>query len=87
MIATNTRRPEITMLTDGQKNRILDEMRRKAGTCPACGGKEFIVGDALYLGFLYVSENLDAYMIALTCTNPGCPAPRTGIRLPGSQFL
>jgi hypothetical protein len=87
MTATDTRRPEITVLTDEQKSRALEEVRRRAGTCSACGGEQFIVGDALYLGFLFVSENLDAYMVALTCANPECPAPRRGIRLPASQFL
>lgn len=87
MSATDTRRPEITVLTDEQKSRILEQARRRTEICPQCGSEQVTVGDALYLGFLFLSENSDAYMVALTCTNAECPAPRRGIKLPGSQFL
>ena len=39
------------------------------------------MGDALFLGFLFLSEERDEYMVALTCTNPDCRTPMTGIRL------
>jgi hypothetical protein len=87
MTATNIRRPEITVLTDEQKRRIIGQIRCRREACPQCGDEHFIVGDALYLGFLFPSEDRDAYMIGLTCANPDCPAPRRGIRLPAAQFL
>lgn len=87
MGAADTRRPEITVLADEQKDRVIQQVRRRRGTCRHCDGDEFAVGDALYLGFLFVSEDTDAYMVALTCTNPACPAPHTGVRLAGSTFL
>jgi hypothetical protein len=86
MTATDFRRPEITVLTDEQKSRILEQVRRRREACSQCGGEQFIVGDALYLGFLFISEDSDAYMVALTCTNPECAAPRCGIRLTAAQF-
>jgi len=39
------------------------------------------------MGFLFLDEEHGAYMVALTCENPGCEAPRTGIRLHRSEFL
>jgi hypothetical protein len=83
----DTLRPELTALTEEQQDRVLGQVRRRHGTCRHCGSDGFVVGAALYLGFLFLSEDSDAYMVALTCTNPTCPAPHTGIRLPGSQFL
>jgi hypothetical protein len=80
-------RPELTVLTDEQKHRVLEQVGRRHGSCRACGGDDFDVGDALYLGFLFLSEDSDAYMVALSCTNPTCPAPRTGVRLPEAEFL
>jgi hypothetical protein len=68
MSATDTRRQEIIVLTDEHKNRILDQIRHRKETCPHCGGKHFSVGDALYLGFLFRSEDSDAYMVGLTST-------------------
>lgn len=82
-----TIRPELTVLTDEQKHRVLEQVSRRRGSCRACGGEAFNVGDALYLGFLFLSEDPDAYMVALSCTNPACSAPHTGIRLPESEFL
>jgi hypothetical protein len=87
MGATDTIRPEITVLTVEHKDRVLQQVCRRRGTCRHCGGEEFRVGDALYLGFLFLSENQDAYMAALTCTNSACPTPHTGIRLRASEFL
>jgi hypothetical protein len=80
-------RPEITVLTEAQQDRVLRQIRRRRGTCRHCDGDEFLVGDALYLGFLFLSEEQNAYMVGLTCTNPACLAPRTGIRLPAAEFL
>jgi hypothetical protein len=87
MSATNTIRPEITVLTSKQQERVLEQVRRRRRTCHQCHGAKFLVGDALYLGFLFLSEDQDAYMAALTCANPACPAPCTGIRLHRSEFL
>ncbi|HJT04762.1 MAG TPA: hypothetical protein VJ757_14220 [Pseudonocardiaceae bacterium] len=87
MGATDSIRPEITILTDDDKERVLRQVRRRRGSCQHCGGEQFEVGDALFLGFLFHSEDSDAYMVALTCRNPACPTPRTGIRLPRSQLL
>ena len=84
---TDTIRPELTVLTDEQKDRVLRQVRRRGGSCRHCGGEEFLVGEGLYLGFLFLSEDTDAYMVALTCTNPACPAPHTGIRLSGSELF
>lgn len=84
--ATDTIRPELTGLTDEQKDRVLRQVRRRRGSCRHCGGEEFLIGDALYLGFLFLSERTDAYMVALTCTNPACSAPHTGVRLSESEF-
>jgi hypothetical protein len=84
---TDATRPELTVLTGEQGDRVLKQVRRRRGSCRHCGGDKFDVGDALYLGFLFLSEDSDAYMVALTCVNPECPAPHTGIRLPAGQFL
>lgn len=84
--AADTTRPELTVLTDEQKHRVLRQVRRRRGSCRHCGGEEFLVGDALYLGFLFLSEDTDAYMVALSCTNSTCSAPRTGIRLSESEL-
>lgn len=80
-------RPEIIRLTDAQRDRVRTEAQRYRATCAACGHREFSVGDGIYLGFLFVNEDAGTYMVALTCTNPDCPDPRTGIRLQKSQFL
>lgn len=85
--AADTIRPEITVLTDEQKDRVLQQVRRTGQSCQHCGGGQFLVGDALFVGFLFLSEESDAFMVALTCTNAACPVPHTGIRLSGSEFL
>jgi hypothetical protein len=85
--AAGTIRPELRVLTGEQKHRVLEQVRRRHGSCRHCDGDAFAVGDALYLGFLFRSEDSDAYMVALSCTNPACPAPRIGVRLPESEFL
>ena len=74
-------------LNETQKNRVLEKVRGRGFTCGSCGSGDFEVGEALYLGFLFLSEDDDAYMVALTCENPDCEAPRTGIRLHEADFL
>ncbi|MDR7299891.1 hypothetical protein [Haloactinomyces albus] len=80
-------RPEITVLSEEHKHRARRQLLRRRPACGGCGGGDFQVGDALYLGFLFLHEDTDAYMVALTCTNPACPAAHTGITLRGSEFL
>jgi hypothetical protein len=36
---------------------------------------------------LFLSEDHDNHMVALTCKNPDCGSPRTGIRLREADFL
>ena len=74
-------------LDQDQKRRVLEKVRERGFTCVSCGSGDFEAGEALYLGFLFLSEDEDAYMVALTCENPGCEAPRTGIRLHEADFL
>lgn len=81
------RRPENITLTAEEQSDVLAQVKRQHGTCHSCGGEDFIAGDALYLGFLFLSADQDAYMVALTCTNPDCAVPHTGIHLRSSQFL
>jgi hypothetical protein len=76
-----------TRLDGTQKRRVLEKVRELGFTCKNCGWTDFEVGDSLYLGFLFLSENLDDHMVALTCLNPDCGAPRTGIRLHEADFL
>lgn len=80
-------RPELVSLNVAEREAVLEQVGAKGGHCEACGGTEFDVGDALYLGFLFLDEDNDAYMVALTCRNPDCPKPRTGIKLPEKDFL
>ena len=74
-------------LDANEKHRVLEKSRGRGFVCASCGSEDFEVGDALHLGFLFLSEDRDAYMVALTCKNPGCQAPRTGIRLHQLDFL
>ena len=76
-----------TRLDETQKSRVLDRVQEHGFTCPTCGSTAFEVGDSLYLGFLFQSEDHDDHMVALTCKNPGCGSPRTGIRLHEADFL
>lgn len=80
-------RPELIRLTAAQRDRVRTETRRHRATCAGCGHREFTIGDALYVGFLFRREDVETYLVALTCANPDCPAPRTGVRLRRSQFL
>lgn len=86
MSTAEAERPELTALTDKQKHRVARQVRTRRGTCSGCRGRDFDIGDALHLGFLFLSEDEDAYIIALTCTNTQCPAPYTGITVRGSEI-
>ncbi|OBH52549.1 hypothetical protein [Mycobacterium sp. E2479] len=80
-------RPELISLDTVAHHRVLEQIAAKGGHCEACGATDFAVGDALYLGFLFLNEDVDAYMVALTCRNPDCPKPRTAITLRDMEFL
>ncbi|OBH22047.1 hypothetical protein A9X03_15890 [Mycobacterium sp. E1715] len=82
-----TVRPELIELNSAARHRVLECIDAKGGHCERCGGTAFDVGRALYLGFLFLNEDEDAYMVALTCRNPECAKPRTGIVLPDKEFL
>lgn len=78
---------ENKVLNENQKRRVLEKVRERGTTCGSCGSSDFEVGEALYLGFLFLSEGHGNYMVALTCEEPDCGTPRTGIRLHESEFL
>lgn len=78
---------ENTKLDEGQKRRVLEKASERGLTCGACGSREFRVGEALDMSFLFLDEEQGAYMVALTCEKPDCDSPRTGIRLHESEFL
>jgi hypothetical protein len=80
-------RPELVSLNLAERECVLKQVAAKGGHCEGCGGTDFQVGHALYLGFLFLDEDEDAYMVALTCGNPDCAKPRTGIRLREKDFL
>jgi hypothetical protein len=80
-------RPELVRLEPEECERVLEQVSAKGGRCDSCGATDFDVGDALYLGFLFLDEDNDAYMVALTCRNPECEKPRTGIKLCEKAFL
>ncbi|MGV0698021.1 hypothetical protein [Mycolicibacter sinensis] len=87
MTTDTAARPELTDLEAAARERVSDLLRVRGGHCAACGGTEFEVGQALYLGFLFLDEDDDAYLVALDCRNPSCPQPRTAIRLRRKEFL
>ncbi len=74
-------------LSEKQKQRVLKRVRERGFRCGSCGSEDFEVGEALELGFLFLSEEHGAYMVALTCREGDCEAPRTGIKLHESEFL
>jgi hypothetical protein len=80
-------RPELVDLDSASRDRVLRQIAAKGGHCGRCAATDFDVGHALYLGFLFLDEDRDAYMVALTCRNPRCTSPRTGIVLRDSEFL
>ena len=79
-------RPELISLVPVDRDRVVSQVAAKGGHCEACGATEFEVGHALYLGFLFLDEDDDAYMVALTCRNPEC-GQHTAIRLREKEFL
>ena len=80
-------RPELISLDPADRDRALAQVAAKGGHCEACGETEFEVGHALYLGFLFLDEDDDTYLVALTCRNRDCGQPRTAIRLHEKDFL
>ena len=78
---------ENTELTESQKRRVLERVEERNFTCASCGSGDFSVREALEMGFLFLDEEHGTYMVALTCANPDCSAPRTGIRLYRTEFL
>ena len=80
-------RPELIDLQIVERERVLELVVVKGGHCAGCGAKDFAVGHALYHGFLFLDEDDDAFMVAFTCRNADCPAPRTGIVLAANEFL
>jgi hypothetical protein len=80
-------RPELIDLVPADRDRVLDLVAAKGNHCESCEGTDFEVGHALYLGFLFLDEDDDAYMVALTCRNPDCTQPHTGIRLREKDFF
>jgi hypothetical protein len=74
-------------LTASEQQRVLGKVEERGFTCGNCGSGEFGVGEALYVGFLFLSEGRDNYVVAITCTNTDCRTPRTGIKLRGAEFL
>lgn len=87
MTAIADARPELIDLSRAASDRVSELVKVRGGYCATCGGTDFTVGLALYLGFLFLDEDDDAYLVALTCGNPSCPQPRTGIRLRYKEFL
>lgn len=79
-------RPELISLVPVDRDRVVAQVAAKGGRCESCGGTDFEVGHALYLGFLFLDEDNDAYMVALTCRNPEC-GQHTGIKLREKDFL
>jgi hypothetical protein len=71
-----------------QRDRVRRVARPRDATCPRCSNRRrWMVGDALPLGFLFLDEEEDAYMVALICRRRGCPRPRTGIVVRAGDFL
>ena len=80
-------RPELIGLDTVAHHRVLEQIAAKGGHCEACGATDFAVGEALYLGYLFLNEDADAYLVALTCRNPDCSNPRTAIVRVGAQVV
>jgi hypothetical protein len=80
-------RPELVSLKLAERERVLENVAKVSAQCDTCGGTDFDVGDALYLGFLFLDADQDDFMVALICRNADCPNPRTGIILPDKAFL
>ena len=80
-------RPELVSLLPSDRDRVRGLLTAKGGHCEGCGGTDFEIGHALYLGYLFLDEDDDAYMVALTCRNAECAQPHTAIRLRENEFL
>ena len=80
-------RPENKILDERQKRGVLERVEERGMTCGSCGSGDFEVGEALYLGFLFLDEEHGTYMVALTCQERDCSSPRTGIKLHESELL
>ncbi len=80
-------RPELVELDRAERDGVLQHVAAKGGRCEGCGGNNFEVGRALFLGYLFLDEDDDAYLVALSCCNRECPTPRTAIRLAERDFL
>lgn len=80
-------RPELVELSDGATERVVAHLEATGLRCECCGAADFSIGSALPMGFLFLDEDDDAYLVALTCRNPECARPRTGLRLAGADFL
>jgi hypothetical protein len=65
-------RPELIALDPTARERVSAQIAAKGGYRECCGAKDFDVGDALFLGFPFLDEDTDAYMVAPTCRNPDC---------------
>lgn len=80
------RRPENIALTAQEQACVMERVAATGSVCHWCAGVDFRVGDALPLGFLFLDEQPGTFMAALTCTNPSCPSPHTGITLHERHF-
>lgn len=80
-------RPELIRLDEAARQRVSDQIKAKGGFCECCGSADFRVGHALHLGYLFLNEDNDAYMVGLVCRNPDCAKPRTGIVLHEDEFV
>lgn len=81
------RRPELVVLTADEKHWVRVRAWAHGFRCPGCRRRQFDVGDALFLGFLFVTAGPADYRVALTCRHRSCPAPHTGITLRAGEFL
>lgn len=87
MMPEESVRPELVKLSHAERACVLEHVAAKGGHCEGCSGTDFDVGHALYLGYLFLDEDDDAYMVALRCRTKDCPKPRTAIRLAEKSFL
>jgi hypothetical protein len=85
--SSDTRPADLVTLDEARRGRVRAQLARERIGCGACGGTAFTVGDALYLGYLFRSERTDAWMVALTCTAPGCPSPHSAVRVHDARGL
>ena len=72
---------DLRSLSPAQRDRVARRAQERRPRCPACGQTGFAVGDGLPLSFLFHDAAADTWMVALTCRNPSCPVPHTGITL------